>query len=79
MITIRRNKPLLYRDLALKDLVLDAYEHGRLIAIVPFACHVRTVIIAVLKAFLKLRFYNISMCVCVCVFSPVCTHALSSH
>jgi CCR4-NOT transcription complex subunit 1 len=39
-ITLGRNKPLLMRDLDLKELVCDAYENGRLIAVVPFVCKV---------------------------------------
>ena len=38
--TLARNKPLRHRDLALKDLLLDAYERGRLIAVVPFIAKV---------------------------------------
>jgi len=39
-ITLARNRPLLMRDLDLKELVCDAYERGRLIAVVPFVCKV---------------------------------------
>jgi len=35
-ITLARNKPLLHKDLNLKELLYEAYETGRLIAVVPF-------------------------------------------
>eukprot|EP01130_Rhizamoeba_saxonica_P016258 TRINITY_DN7482_c0_g1_i1.p1 TRINITY_DN7482_c0_g1~~TRINITY_DN7482_c0_g1_i1.p1 ORF type:complete len:2042 (-),score=367.44 TRINITY_DN7482_c0_g1_i1:55-5421(-) len=31
-----QNKPILFRDLSLKDAILDAYEDGKLISIIPF-------------------------------------------
>eukprot|EP01114_Cavostelium_apophysatum_P013415 TRINITY_DN3247_c0_g1_i5.p1 TRINITY_DN3247_c0_g1~~TRINITY_DN3247_c0_g1_i5.p1 ORF type:complete len:2234 (+),score=701.16 TRINITY_DN3247_c0_g1_i5:75-6776(+) len=40
LITLARNKPILQRDLALKDLIFEGYEQGRLIAVVPFVCKV---------------------------------------
>lgn len=36
LITIGNNKPILKKDLDLKQLILDAYENGRMIAILPF-------------------------------------------
>ena len=39
-VTLGRNKPLLYRDLNPKELLLEAYETGRLIAVVPFVAKV---------------------------------------
>ena len=39
-ITLGRNKPLLMKDIDLKELVCDAYENGRLIAVVPFVAKV---------------------------------------
>ena len=40
LVTIGRNKPLLQRELDLKDLLYKAYEHGRLIAVVPFVAKI---------------------------------------
>jgi CCR4-NOT transcription complex subunit 1 len=40
MLTIQRNKPILQRDLDLKALLIDAYEKGRLIAVVPFVAKI---------------------------------------
>mmetsp|Transcript_26187 Transcript_26187/g.86121 ORF Transcript_26187/g.86121 Transcript_26187/m.86121 type:complete len:2355 (-) Transcript_26187:1156-8220(-) len=40
MLTLQKNKPILQRDLDLKQLVIDAYEKGRLIAVVPFIAKV---------------------------------------
>lgn len=39
-LTLARNKPILQRDLDLKELMLDAYSTGRLIAVVPFVSKV---------------------------------------
>lgn len=39
-VTLGRNKPLLFRDLNPKELLLEAYETGRLIAVVPFVAKV---------------------------------------
>jgi CCR4-NOT transcription complex subunit 1 len=39
-LTIERNKPILQKDLDLKSLLLDAYENGKLIAVIPFVCKV---------------------------------------
>lgn len=39
-LTLARNLPILHKDLSLKDLLLDAFLHDRLIAIVPFVCKV---------------------------------------
>ena len=39
-LTLARNKPILYKDLELKSLVFDAYERGRLIAVIPFVAKV---------------------------------------
>lgn len=36
LLTLARNKPLYYKDLPIKELLLAAYEKGSLIAIVPF-------------------------------------------
>eukprot|EP00698_Gefionella_okellyi_P025035 TRINITY_DN9037_c0_g1_i1.p1 TRINITY_DN9037_c0_g1~~TRINITY_DN9037_c0_g1_i1.p1 ORF type:complete len:2034 (-),score=429.50 TRINITY_DN9037_c0_g1_i1:786-6887(-) len=40
LLTIAKNKPLLSKDINLKQLILEAYDHGRLIAVVPFVCKV---------------------------------------
>ena len=39
-VTLARNKPILMRDLDMKELICDAYETGRLIAVVPFVAKV---------------------------------------
>jgi CCR4-Not complex component, Not1/CCR4-NOT transcription complex subunit 1 CAF1-binding domain/Domain of unknown function (DUF3819)/CCR4-NOT transcription complex subunit 1 TTP binding domain len=39
-LTLGRNKALLRRDLDIKELLLDAYSNGRLIAVVPFVSKV---------------------------------------
>lgn len=39
-LTLARNKPLIHKRLALKELVLEAYETGKLIALIPFAAKV---------------------------------------
>lgn len=38
--TLARNKPLLMRDIKLKELLVHAYERGRMVAVVPFVCKV---------------------------------------
>mmetsp|Transcript_13754 Transcript_13754/g.26653 ORF Transcript_13754/g.26653 Transcript_13754/m.26653 type:complete len:2543 (+) Transcript_13754:61-7689(+) len=40
LLTIAKNKPLRANKLSLKQLVLDAYEQGRLIAVIPFVAKV---------------------------------------
>lgn len=40
LMTLARNKPILAKKLVLKDLVIDAYSNGRLIAIIPFVAKV---------------------------------------
>ena len=40
LITLARNKPLLLRDLDMKELICDAYERGLLIAVVPFVAKI---------------------------------------
>eukprot|EP00002_Diphylleia_rotans_P016402 TRINITY_DN318_c0_g1_i1.p1 TRINITY_DN318_c0_g1~~TRINITY_DN318_c0_g1_i1.p1 ORF type:complete len:1661 (+),score=335.47 TRINITY_DN318_c0_g1_i1:681-5663(+) len=39
-ITLAKNKPILHKNIALKELVLDAYERGRLTSVIPFICKV---------------------------------------
>jgi len=39
-LTLARNKPILFRDLDMKKLVLDAYQQGLLIAVMPFVAKV---------------------------------------
>lgn len=39
-LTLSKNKPILQRDLDIKALLIDAYERGRLIAVVPFVAKV---------------------------------------
>jgi CCR4-NOT transcription complex subunit 1 len=39
-LTIGKNAPLLQKDLDLKHLIFDAYENGRLIAVIPFVAKV---------------------------------------
>lgn len=39
-ITIARNKPIIKRDLDLKELLMDAYSNGRLTTVVPFVSKV---------------------------------------
>ena len=39
-LTLMRNKPILSRDLDLKQVVLDAYEQGKMIAAIPFTHNV---------------------------------------
>jgi CCR4-NOT transcription complex subunit 1 len=40
-ITLARNKPILHRDLNVKELLLEGYESGRLVACVSFVAKVR--------------------------------------
>jgi len=40
LLTIARNKPIRAKYLDVKSLILDAYDHGRLIAVIPFAAKV---------------------------------------
>ncbi len=39
-LTVARDQPILYRDLSLKDLLIDAFFRDRLIVIIPFVCKV---------------------------------------
>lgn len=39
-LTIEKNKPILQKDLDLKNLLFAAYENGKLIAVIPFVCKV---------------------------------------
>eukprot|EP00656_Telonema_subtile_P027860 TRINITY_DN3003_c0_g7_i1.p1 TRINITY_DN3003_c0_g7~~TRINITY_DN3003_c0_g7_i1.p1 ORF type:complete len:2243 (-),score=499.30 TRINITY_DN3003_c0_g7_i1:111-6839(-) len=39
-LSLARNRPILHKDCSLKDLILDAYEHGLLIAVMPFVAKV---------------------------------------
>jgi CCR4-NOT transcription complex subunit 1 len=39
-LTLARNRPILQKDCGLKDLILDAYERGLLIAVMPFVAKV---------------------------------------
>lgn len=39
-LTLARNKPILFKDLELKELIFDAYERARLIAVIPFVAKV---------------------------------------
>lgn len=40
LMTLNKNKPLLQKDLGLKELLFEAYENGSLIAVIPFVCKV---------------------------------------
>jgi len=40
IMTIAKNKPILARDLDLKEIIFDAYENGKLTAIIPFICKI---------------------------------------
>jgi CCR4-NOT transcription complex subunit 1 len=40
LITLTQNKPVLHRDLDLKELLYVAYEHGSLVAVMPFVAKV---------------------------------------
>ena len=35
-LTLARNKPILFKDLDLKTILYDAYEQGKMIAVLPF-------------------------------------------
>lgn len=39
-LTLARNIPILYRDICLKELLIDAFVNNRLIYIIPFVCKV---------------------------------------
>jgi CCR4-NOT transcription complex subunit 1 len=39
-LTLSRNKPILQRELDFRHLILDAYDNGRLIAVIPFVAKV---------------------------------------
>lgn len=39
-LTLARNKPILYRHLSIKDLLIDGYESNRLLVVIPFTCKV---------------------------------------
>jgi len=39
-LTLARNKPLIHKKLALKELIVEAYETGKLIALIPFTAKV---------------------------------------
>ena len=38
--TLAKNRPVLYKDLALKELIIDAYKSGKMIAVMPFVSKV---------------------------------------
>jgi len=40
IMTLAKNKPILARDLDLKEIIFDAYENGKLTAIIPFICKI---------------------------------------
>lgn len=40
IMTLARNKPILSKDLELKELIYDAYQNGKLTAIIPFICRI---------------------------------------
>lgn len=42
-LTLARNKPILYKDLDLKSTLYDAYEQGKMIAVLPFINKARPV------------------------------------
>jgi CCR4-NOT transcription complex subunit 1 len=39
-ITLARNKPIKHKNLALKELLMEGFEHKRLIVVIPFVCKV---------------------------------------
>ncbi|WFD05251.1 CCR4-NOT core subunit cdc39 [Malassezia vespertilionis] len=39
-ITLARNKPILFRNIAFKELLMQGHESGRLIVVIPFVCKV---------------------------------------
>lgn len=43
-LTLARNKPILFTDLDLKTILYDAYEQGKMIAVLPFINKARTAI-----------------------------------
>jgi CCR4-NOT transcription complex subunit 1 len=50
-ITLARNKPVLHRDIAMKELLLEAFETGRLIACVAFVAKVCAVLCCALLCY----------------------------
>ena len=40
LLTIAKKRPVLARRLDLKELILEGYGHGRLIAVIPFVCKI---------------------------------------
>ena len=38
--TLARDRPIMYKNLSFKDLLLEGYDHGRLIVVIPFVCKV---------------------------------------
>ena len=40
MITLERNKAIRHRDLPLKQIIIDAYEQGKLFAVIPFVVNI---------------------------------------
>jgi CCR4-NOT transcription complex subunit 1 len=38
LLTLARNKPLLQKDIGIKDMLFEAYEKGTMIAVIPFTC-----------------------------------------
>jgi hypothetical protein len=39
-ITLARDKPIKHRNLSIKDLLIEGYDHQRLLVVIPFACKV---------------------------------------
>jgi CCR4-NOT transcription complex subunit 1 len=39
-LTLKRDKPILHTNIAFKDLLLEGYDSGRLIVVIPFVCRV---------------------------------------
>jgi len=39
-LTLKRNKPILHNNISFKDLLLEGYDSGRLIVVIPFVCRV---------------------------------------
>lgn len=37
-ITLARDKPIRHKNLAFKDLLMEGFDHGRLIVVIPFVC-----------------------------------------
>eukprot|EP01117_Protostelium_nocturnum_P004885 TRINITY_DN1770_c0_g1_i1.p1 TRINITY_DN1770_c0_g1~~TRINITY_DN1770_c0_g1_i1.p1 ORF type:complete len:1948 (-),score=339.96 TRINITY_DN1770_c0_g1_i1:159-6002(-) len=40
LMTLAKNKPLLQKELGLKELLYDAYENGFFVAVIPFVCKI---------------------------------------